>query len=118
MLVSIKSIMNDRFVQIILLVSVVVLILFYSWSSVNTITPHNFYYLPLLVKLFVFLNLPSIILTGLIFFPIYLTDGDINRSVWLLILYYGTLVSIYFIQWILIGVLLSKVWNVFKQSKG
>jgi hypothetical protein len=88
---------------------IVFLVYVYSWSSDKEITSHNLYFQPFLVQLFFAINLPSIILTGLIFYPFSNSSSSLTIG-----FYYAILIIISCIQWLLIGYLLSKAWNFVK----
>lgn len=110
-----KYLRNDRIVRSVIFLSISVMAIFYWWTLDKSITPENFYYQPLLVKTFVFLNLPVILLSGLLFYPMSSSETLFGSHSIALGLYYGTLIVTYIVQWSLVGILLSKVIQLFRK---
>jgi len=108
---------EDRIVQTVFVLSVIVLLWFIIWSYDKTITPENFYYQPILLKIFVFLNIPSVILTGLVFYPIWYWSGSPTDGRWINVLYYSCLVALYFFQWFFLGLAISRSATAIQRMK-
>jgi hypothetical protein len=101
--------LRNRIVLSFLFASSLALGVFLFWTQGHTIDPENFYYQPLVIKLFVFINFPAILLAGLVFTPFFNADSDGSKLT--TTLYFGILLVSYFGQWCLIGYLASKVWR-------
>lgn len=82
------DIIRDRLVQIVVSLSIAALLFFNWWSGDKTITPENFYYQPVWLKTYVFLNLPAILLTGLLFSPLSFFENNFGNSPWVSVIYY------------------------------
>lgn len=101
--------MRNRIVLSFLIASLFALGIFLYWTHGRAIDSENFYYQPLLIKLFVFVNFPAILLTGLLFTPFFEANSDGSNLT--TTLYFSTLLALYFGQWYLVGWLVSKVWK-------
>ena len=112
--VFIKCIFTNRLAQVFVAIHFLSLICFYVWAQHNPISTHNFYYQPFIVKTYIFANLPSILLSGLIFSPFYNTFSSLERTTLGSGIYFLILASCSSFQWALIGYAISKFINTNK----
>jgi hypothetical protein len=73
---------------------------------------YHFYEEPFYYKLLIFVDLPSLVITGLIVYPFYQQD---DSSKLVIAAYYILLVVVTSIQWGLIGFVIRKSWDLAKQ---
>lgn len=111
-----KSIFLDPVSLTIGVIDVLCLIILYLWTSNRTISPENFYYQPLLLKLFVLLNIVPILITGLVFSPFF-EERVSTYSYLLLAFYYILLILLSIIQWLIIGKIFSTLWAIVTAKK-
>jgi hypothetical protein len=109
----------DRIIQATLLLSLVPLVLMYWWGAYNTVPEH--YYQPILAKLFAVVNIVPFILAGL---ALSLTpwnpsnlamDRLVKMSIEAEVFYESVFILFYLIQWLFVGVLISKSWSNYKR---
>jgi len=86
------------------------MVIIYFWSLERTITPENFYYQPILLKIFVYVNLPSVLFTGILFASISSQGTNGEWTPTLTVIYYVVLILISCLQWLLIGKIGSMLW--------
>lgn len=105
-----KHVITDRVVQLFLVAHLVSIVFLYSWADGKEISSENYYFQPLLLKIFAVINLPSILITGLIFAPFVIvkTFPEENSSLEITS-YYSVLIILSFLQWLLIGYGVSKL---------
>ena len=105
-----KRVLTNRLAQFFAVAHLIALVFVYSWSESEKVTSFNFHHQPILYKLFWFINLPSSLLSGLIFSP-FIKDFPESNSIWILGTAALVLIIFSFIQWLLIGYCISKLFK-------
>ena len=111
----------DRIIQATLLLSLVPLVLMYWWGAYDTAPEH--YYQPTLTKIFVIVNFLPLLLAELALaaspwhYPTanLAMDKYVKMTTEQEVFYFGVFVLLYLVQWLFVGVLISKSWSNYKR---
>ena len=104
----IKRLVTSKVAHLFVVAHLISIVFLYSWAQGKEITSHNFYYQPILLKVFTVINFPPIFLTGVIFAPFAKTFPE-QSSAWVEGSYFFVLIFLSFLQWLLVGYIISKV---------
>lgn len=110
----ISRIFSNSLAQTFILLHLIILVSIYFFKPAQKGFAYHYFEEPFYYQLLMTIDSPSVLLAGLIFYPLYSQYTD---SWWVIGFYYFVLLFLTSIQWALIGYIIWKIWKFITKDK-